>query len=173
MAGSEELLAWIRGFAILHGAVASPFDALNGLRGLRTLPVRLRQQTETATALAEMLEAHPAVEAVFYPGLPSHPQYELAQRQMDTPGGLVTFDLAGGRDAGSRFVKLVEIAQLATSLGGPETLVTHPASTTHVGLLPAELAAAGIGEGTVRVSCGLEHPGDVLADLRQALDAAG
>jgi cystathionine beta-lyase/cystathionine gamma-synthase len=169
-AGSEELLAWIRGFAVLHGAVASPFDAMNGIRGLRTLGVRLGRQTETATALAELLEAHPAVDSVSYPGLPSHPQYELAQRQMALSGGLVTFDLAGGRSAGASLVTTTEIAQLATSLGGPETLVTHPASTTHVGLVPAELAAAGISEGTVRVSCGLEHPDDVLADFRRALD---
>ena len=169
--GSEELLAWIRGFAILHGAVASPFDALNGLRGIRTLAVRLRQQTETAQVLAEMLEAHPAIERVFYPGLPSHPQYELACRQLDQPGGLITFDLDGGRDAGCRLVDRVELPQLATSLGGPETLLTHPASTTHVGLLPKELDAAGIGEGTVRMSCGLEGVEDLTADLRQALDS--
>lgn len=171
VSGSEELLAWIRGFAILHGAVASPFDALNGLRGIRTLAVRLRQQTETACALAAILESHPAIERVFYPGLPSHPQYELAQRQMDMPGGLFTLDLAGGREAGEQFVSRVELAQLATSLGGPETLLTHPASTTHVGLLPSELQAAGIGEGTVRVSCGLEHAGDLERDLRQSLDS--
>ena len=173
VAGSEELLAWIRGFAVLHGAVASPFDAMNGIRGLRTLGVRLRQQTETATALAELLEAHPAVESVSYPGLPSHPQHELAARQMASSGGLVTFDLAGGRAAGASLVSTTEIAQLATSLGGPETLVTHPASTTHVGLLPDELATAGISEGTVRVSCGLEHTDDVLADFRRALDDCG
>lgn len=173
VSGSEELLAWIRGFAILHGAVASPFDALNGLRGIRTLAVRYRQQTETAGALAEALEAHSAIEQVFYPGLPSHPQHELAKRQMDMAGGLITFDLAGGREAGSKLIERVELAQLATSLGGPETLLTHPASTTHVGLLPAELEAAGIGEGTVRLSCGLEHVDDLIADLRQALDAIG
>ncbi len=171
VAGSEELLAWIRGFAVLHGAVASPFDALNGLRGLRTLPVRLRQQTETAAVLAQMIEAHPAVDAVFYPGLPSHPQHELAQRQLDCMGGLITFDLAGGREAGSALVDRVELAQLATSLGGPETLVTHPASTTHVGLLPKELEASGISEGTVRLSCGLEHVDDLLVDLQGALDS--
>lgn len=171
VSGSEELLAWIRGFAILHGAVASPFDALNGLRGIRTLAVRIRQQTETARVLAEMLEAHPAIDRVFYPGLASHPQYELARRQLDQPGGLITFDLAGGRAAGRQLVERVELAQLATSLGGPETLLTHPASTTHVGLLPAELAAAGIGEGTVRMSCGLEGADDLAADLRQALDS--
>jgi len=171
VAGSEDLLAWIRGFAVLHGAVASPFDALNGLRGLRTLPVRLRQQTESASVLATMLEAHPAVDAVFYPGLPSHPQYELAQRQLEFPGGLITFDLAGGRTAGSHLVDRVELAQLATSLGGPETLLTHPASTTHVGLLPKELEASGITEGTVRLSCGLEHVDDLVGDLTRALDS--
>jgi cystathionine beta-lyase/cystathionine gamma-synthase len=173
VSGSEELLAWIRGFAILHGAVASPFDALNGLRGLRTLGVRLRQQTETATHLAQALAAHPAIEQVFYPGLPSHPQYELAQRQLDLDCGLISFDLAGGRDAGRQLVDRVELAQLATSLGGPETLLTHPASTTHVGLLPKELEAAGISEGTVRMSCGLEHADDLETDLRQALDSIG
>jgi len=171
VSGSEELLAWIRGFAILHGAVASPFDALNGLRGIRTLAVRYKQQTETATALAEMLEAHPAIEAVRYPGLVSHPQHELAKRQLDLFGGLLTFDLAGGRDAGRQLIELVVLAQLATSLGGPETLLTHPASTTHVGLLPKELEAAGINEGTVRLSCGLESTDDLAADLRQALDS--
>ncbi|NCG23212.1 MAG: PLP-dependent transferase, partial [Actinobacteria bacterium] len=119
VAGSEELIAWIRGFAVLHGAVASPFDALNGLRGMRTLPVRLRQQTETASALACVLEKHPQIERVFYPGLPSHPQYELAQRQLDLPGGLITFDLVGGRGAGSTLIDGVELVQLATSLGGP------------------------------------------------------
>ncbi|NCG36708.1 MAG: PLP-dependent transferase [Actinobacteria bacterium] len=171
VAGSEELIAWIRGFAVLHGAVASPFDALNGLRGMRTLPGRLRQQTETASALACVLEKHPQIERVFYPGLPSHPQYELAQRQLDLPGGLITFDLVGGRGAGSTLIDGVELVQLATSLGGPETLITHPASTTHVGLLPEELEASGIGEGTVRLSCGLEHADDLLADLEQALGA--
>jgi cystathionine beta-lyase/cystathionine gamma-synthase len=172
VAGSAELLTWLWNFAVLQGASASPFDALNGLRGLRTLSVRLRQQTETAQRLAEMLEAHPAVSNVSYPGLPSHPQYDLAKRQMALPGGLVAFDLAGGLEAGRRFVEATRIAQLATSLGGPETLVTHPASTTHVGLLPEELADAGITPGTVRVSCGLEHVDDIVDDFAQALAVA-
>lgn len=169
IAGSEELLAWLWGFAVLQGANASPFDAMNGLRGLRTLGVRLRQQSETAQRLAEMLEDHPAVESVSYPGLPSHPQHDLAKRQMATMGGLIAFDLAGGLEAGVRFVEAVKIAQLATSLGGPETLVTHPASTTHVGLSPDELEEASIKPGTIRVSCGLEHVTDLLDDFAQAL----
>jgi cystathionine beta-lyase/cystathionine gamma-synthase len=171
VAGSCELMAWLWGFAVLQGANASPFDALNGLRGIRTLSVRLRQQTETATRLAEMLEAHPAVSGVCYPGLDSFAQRDLAKRQLRMAGGLLAFDLAGGLDAGRRFVEAVRIAQLATSLGGPETLVTHPASTTHVGLLPEELAEAEITPGTVRVSAGLEHADDLLDDFRQALRA--
>jgi cystathionine beta-lyase/cystathionine gamma-synthase len=172
VAGSSELLTWLWGFAVLQGANASPFDALNALRGLRTLGVRLKRQTDTAQRLAEMLEDHPAVSVVCYPGLESFPQRDLAKRQMAMPGGLLAFDLAGGLEAGRRFVEAVNVAQLATSLGGPETLVTHPASTTHVGLLPEELDDAGISPGTIRVSAGLEHVDDLIDDFRQALDLA-
>ena len=118
-----------------------------------------------------MLSGHTKVESVFYPGLSSHPQHELALRQLDSFGGIVTFDLAGGLEAGCHLVDRLDLLQLATSLGGPESLVTHPASTTHAGLLPEELEAAGIGPGTVRLSCGLEAAGDVVADLVQALDS--
>lgn len=175
VAGSRELIDWLWGFAVLQGASASPHDALNALRGIRTLPIRIRQQSESALALATALEARDDVCDVRYPGLPSHPQHELAMRQMSSGGGLVSFDLVGGLEAGRRFVESVEVAQLATSLGGPETLVTHPASTTHVNLLPDELAANGISPGTIRVSLGLEHPDDILADVLRALDrsAAG
>lgn len=172
VAGSRELLDWIWGFAVLQGANASPFDAVGGLRGLRTLGVRLRQQTATALALAEVLEADSRVEHVRHPGLRSHPQHDLAERQMRLSGGLLTFDVVGGLDAGRRFVESTRICQLATSLGGPETLVTHPASTTHVNLLPEELTAAGISPGTVRMSVGLEDTDDVIADVGAALAAA-
>jgi cystathionine beta-lyase/cystathionine gamma-synthase len=161
VAGSSELMNWLWGFAVLQGANASPFDAMNGLRGLRTLGVRLRQQSATAQRIA--------ISIVRYPGLPSHPQHDLAMRQMRGFGGLVAFDLAGGLEAGVRFVESTRIAQLATSLGGPETLVTHPASTTHVGLLPEELAEACIAPGTIRLSAGLEDTDDVVADLLYAL----
>jgi len=171
VAGSDELVEWLWSFAVLQGANASPFDAMNGLRGLRTLGVRLRQQTDSAQRLAEHLEADPRIEAVCYPGLPSHPQRALVERQMTMAGGLLTIDLRGGLDAGRIFVESTRVAQLATSLGGPETLVTHPASTTHVSLTPDELAANGIGPGTVRVSAGLEHPDDLVADVDQALRA--
>lgn len=169
VAGSRELLDWLWGFAVLQGSNASPYDAVNALRGIRTLPLRIRRQSDSALVLAGRLEADPRVESVSYPGLPSHPQHDLATRQLDVSGGLITFDVAGGVDAGRRFVESTRIAQLATSLGGPETLVTHPASTTHVGLLPEELAESGIGPGTVRLSVGLEHPEDLWVDLERAL----
>ncbi len=171
VAGSRELLDWIWGFAVLQGANASPYDAAGGLRGLRTLGVRLAHQTDAALQLGRALEGDPRVTAVRHPGLASHPQHELASRQMRLTGGLLTFDLVGGLDAGRRFVEATRICRLATSLGGPETLLTHPASSTHVGLLPEELAAAGISPGTIRMSVGLEHPDDVVADVLRALDA--
>lgn len=173
VAGSEDLMAWLWGFAVLHGANASPYDAYNAHRGVRTLGVRLRQQTESARLLADFLEAHDAVSDVRYPGLASHPQHELAVRQMRSMGGLLTFDLAGGLEAGRRFVEATSIARQATSLGGPETLLCHSATTTHVSLTPEELEASGIGEGTVRVSCGLENVDDLVADFGRGLDAAG
>lgn len=173
VAGSKELIDWLWGFAVLQGACASPYDALNATRGIRTLGVRVARQSETALALASALEGHAGATDVRYPGLASHPQHELAARQMSSGGTLIAFDVVGGLDGGRRFVEAVRVAQHATSLGGPETLVTHPASTTHVNLLPDELAANGIGPGTIRVSVGLEHVDDVIADFVQALDAAG
>ncbi len=169
VAGTRELMDWIWGFAVLQGANAAPFDALGGLRGLRTLDVRLRQQTATAERLAVLFEAEDSVTEVRHPSLASHPQFALAQKQLRHSGGLLTIDLAGGFEAGKSFVESTQICQLATSLGGPETLVTHPASTTHVNLLPEELAAAGITPGTVRVSAGLEATEDVAKDLLRAL----
>ena len=200
VSGSEELLDWLRSYAVLHGAAASPFDAMNGLRGLRTLGVRVSRQCETAQMLAEMLETHEGVGRVWHPGLASHPHHELASKQMEKPGGLLAFDLAVGAQGnpageavgntdsntageakeqsaaaiarGAAFVDALQIAQNATSFGGPETLATHPASTTHAGLLPEELEAAGIKETTIRVSVGLEHPDDLLADFANALQQA-
>ena len=173
IAGTEDLISWLWGFAILQGANASPYDAYNAHRGIRTLGARLRQQSETSLVLAEFLEGHRNVLGVRHPGLPSHPQHDLAVRQMRSMGGQLTFDLAGGIDAGRRFVEATSIARQATSLGGPETLVCHSATTTHVSLTPEELEASGIGEGTVRVSCGLEHLDDLMADFVRGLDAAG
>jgi cystathionine beta-lyase/cystathionine gamma-synthase len=151
VAGSDELVSWLWGYHVVHGAAASPFDAWNGLRGIRTLGVRVRRQSETAQQLAEFLEAHPAVERVNYPGLDSHPQRDLAKRQMALGGGVLSFDLAGGLEAGVRFAEAVQLAQLAPSLGGPETLVTHVASMTAANLTPEERAEIGVGDGLVRI----------------------
>ncbi len=170
IAGERDLIDGLWGMAVLQGANASPYDALNGLRGLRTLGPRLRQQTENALAVGRALEAHPAVTEVRHPGLESHPQHELAVRQMRHTGGMLAFELAGGLTAGATLIEAVALCYPATSMGGPETLITHPASTTHAGLLPDELAASGITAGTVRVSCGLEHHADIVDDLLQALD---
>jgi cystathionine beta-lyase/cystathionine gamma-synthase len=169
VAGERDLVDAIWAYSVLHGACASPFDATNGLRGIRTLPVRIARQSETAQRLAEHLEGHPAVARALYPGLASHPQHDLAKRQMTMGGSIIAIDLAGGLEAGRRLVEGVRLAQMASSLGGPETLVCSPANSTHAGLTPDELAAAGIGPGLVRISVGLEHVDDLIADLDQAL----
>ena len=172
LAGEKELVDDIWRYAILHGANASPYDAHNGLRGIRTLPVRVERASRTAQALAEHLLRRPEVCAVNYPGLACHPQRALVDRQMSGLGGTVmSFELAAGLEAGRCFVESVELARLASSLGGPETLVTSPANSTHVGLTREELLEAGIGPGLVRVSVGLEHPDDLISDFDRALDA--
>ncbi len=169
IAGERDLIEAVWGHHLVHGAVASPFDAWNALRGIRTLGPRLRQQCETADALASFLEGHAAVASVTYPGLDSHPQRAVAKRQMTAGGSVLSFELVGGLTAGRAFVEAVELAQVAPSLGGPETLVVHPPTMTAATLLPTERAAMGIGEGMIRVSVGLEHSDDVLADFAQAL----
>ena len=167
--GARDLIDTVWGYHLIHGAVASPFDAWNALRGIRTLSVRVRQQSATAQRLAEFLEDHPAVARVVYPGLDSHPQRDVAKRQMRSGGSVLTFELAGGLDAGRRFVEACRIAQPAPSLGGPETLVTHPPTMTAATLTAEERASMGITDGMIRVSVGLEHPDDVVADFGHAL----
>lgn len=169
VAGERDLIEWLWGFAVLHGASASPHDALNGLRGLRTLGVRLERQSSTALHLAQVLEDHPKVVSVRYPGLVSHPHHHVAARQMRKFGGLLSFDVAGGHDDAVRFAESLGLARLATSLGGPETLVTHPVSTTHAHLDAADRQRMGLTDATIRMSVGLEDPGDVVADVVAAL----
>ncbi len=169
IAGEQELIDSIWNYGVLHGAMASPFDALNALRGIRTLGVRTAHQAASAQRLSEMLERHPGVGSVCYPGLASHPQHDLAQRQMQQFGTVLAFELAGGRRAVADFLDRVQLARRATSLGGPETLVCHPMTTTHASLAPAEQAATGVTDGLVRVSVGLEHADDLIADFTQAL----
>ena len=169
--GSGDLIEWLWSFAVLQGANASPADALNGLRGLRTLGVRLRQQAATSLAVARAVEQHPAVACVRHLGLESHPQRALARRQLRSTGGLLTFDLHGGQEAALRFVDGLRLCRAAPSLGGPDTLVAHPASSSHAGLLPEELGECGISPGTVRLSAGLEDTDDIVADVLRALAA--
>jgi cystathionine beta-lyase/cystathionine gamma-synthase len=173
IAGERELLDAIWAYSVLHGATPSPFDALNGLRGIRTLAVRTAHQAASAQRVAEWLSDHPHVSAVHYPGLTSHPQHDLARRQMRLHGTVLSFEIAGGRDAVASFLDRARICRVATSLGGPETLVCHPATSTHVNLTPDEQAATGVTDGLVRMSVGLEDPADLIADLDRALDSPG
>jgi cystathionine beta-lyase/cystathionine gamma-synthase len=169
IAGSTELIDALWGWQSVTGAQASPFDAWNGIRGIRTLAARTRQQCDSALQLATALEAHPAVARVSYPYLASHPQHALAARQMHAGGTVVAFEVAGGHDHAARFVQGCRLARIALSLGGPETLITHPA-TIAARLSPSERSELGITDGLIRVSVGLEHPDDVVADLVAALD---
>jgi cystathionine beta-lyase/cystathionine gamma-synthase len=169
VAGEKELIDAIWGYGVLHGAMASPFDALNALRGVRTLGVRIAHQAATAQRLGEWLGQHPAVSSVHYPGLASHPQHDLAKRQMRHYGTVLAFDLAGGRETVRTLLDRIQLARRATSLGGPETLVCHPMTTTHASLTADEQADTGVTEGLVRVSLGLEDPGDIIADFSRAL----
>lgn len=172
IAGARDLIDAVWAWHLVAGGQASPFDAWNGLRGLRTLAVRVNRQCATAQTLAEWFEAQPAVSAVSYPGLDSHPQRDLAKRQMSAGGTVLTVELAGGAEPARRFCGAVHVARIALSLGGPETLLTHPA--TIVGhLTPAEREALGVADGMVRISVGLEHADDLIADFDQALAAAG
>jgi cystathionine beta-lyase/cystathionine gamma-synthase len=170
IAGSAELVDAIAGFQGVSGGQASPFDAWNGVRGIRTHPTRVRQQSESALQLARFLEGHPAIASVSYPYLESHPQHDLARRQMRTGGTVVTFEVAGGAEAAIKAIEGCRLARIALSLGGPETLLTHPA-TIAGRYTPQERAELGVTDGLVRMSVGLEHPEDLQADLQQALDA--
>jgi cystathionine beta-lyase/cystathionine gamma-synthase len=170
VAGPADLIGWIWSYHTIHGATASPFDAMNGLRGIRTLGVRTRAQSASAQRIAEDLAEHPKVQAVHYPGLEGFPQRDLAKRQMAMGGGVLSFEVAGGWDAGKRVAESLRLAHLAPSFGGPETLVTHVASTTAANITEEERAAMGIDEGLLRYSVGLEDPADLIADLHQALD---
>jgi hypothetical protein len=169
IAGERDLIDAIWAYSVLHGSTPSPFDALNALRGIRTLAVRTTHQADSALFLAESLSDHPAVNAVHYPGLSSHPQAELARAQMSHGGTLLAIDLAGGRDAARAFLERVSLLRVATSLGGPETLVCHSATTTHASLTAQEAAAVGVTDGLLRISVGLEDPADLLADIVEAL----
>lgn len=162
-----EQLAFLQNSA---GAVQGPFDSFLALRGLKTLHLRMKAHCENAQALAEFLDTHPAVEQVIYPGLASHPQYALAQRQMDGFGGIISIRIKGGFEAAKRFCERTELFTLAESLGGVESLVNHPAVMTHASVPVERRAQLGISNGLVRLSVGIEDLGDLRGDLRKALE---
>jgi cystathionine beta-lyase/cystathionine gamma-synthase len=169
ISGERDLIDAVWAYSVLHGATPSPFDALNALRGIRTLGVRTSHQCRSAQFLAESLERNPAVRAVHYPGLSSHPQHELAKRQMRQFGTVLAFELAGGQPAVEALLAKVKLLRVATSLGGPETLVCHPATTTHASLTAEEAAAQGVAPGLIRMSVGLEDATDLVTDIESAL----
>ncbi len=155
------------------GAVLGPFDAWLATRGLRTLPLRVQRHNATATAIAHHLAGHDAIEAVHYPGLPSHPSHDIAERQMTGFGGVLSIELAGGSAAAASTIEHLRLFQLSASLGSVESLAVHPASMWPAVLSPEELDAAGLRPGLLRLACGLEDPADLIADLDQALATAG
>jgi len=167
LAGAAERVAAARSVVINAGGNAAPFEAFLVLRGLKTLALRMERHSSNALAVATALEGAPGVERVLYPGLASHPQHDLAMRTFrdGMAGGMLAIELEGGRDHGERFLGRVRVAVHATSLGSVETLVSHPASSSHRQLDDAELAAAGMSPGTVRVSIGLEDADDLIEDL--------
>jgi cystathionine gamma-lyase len=165
-AKEAERYSWLQNAV---GAVPSPFDCFLVLRGLHTLGVRMRAHEAGARAVAEVLESHRKVTATYFPGRPSHAQYRLARRQMDGFGGIVSFEVTGGRRAAVRFLRALEVFTLAESLGGVESLADHPASMTHASVPKREREAHGVTDGLVRLSCGIEDPADLADDVRRAL----
>ncbi len=167
--GSRELISAMRRPALLAGGTMGTHEAWLALRGLKTLHLRMERHAENALRLARFLEGHPAVERVSYPGLASHPQHSLAAKQMSGWGGMLSFVLKGGLEAGRRLMNRLHLASLAVSLGSVDTLVEHPASMTHA-VMPRELREKmGIADGLVRVSVGIEDGEDILADFEQGL----
>ena len=171
--GSQEVVAAAREIVIDAGGNAAPLEAFLGLRGLKTLALRMERHSANALAVARALEGAPGVARVRYPGLASHPQHHLARRTLrdGVAGGMIALEVSGGRAAGGRFLDLLRVAVHATSLGSAETLCSHPASSSHRQLDDTALAAAGLSPGLIRVSIGLEDPDDLVADLTAA--AAG
>ena len=172
IAATDELAEELGFWANCLGINGSPFDSYLTLRGVRTLHVRLRQHAENAIRLATVLNQHATVRRVFYPGLFDHPGHEIASRQQQGFGGMLSFELRGGEEAMRAFFDRLQLFSLAESLGGVESLVCHPASMTHASLSEETLAEAGISQSLIRVSVGIESVDDLLADVLDALEAA-
>ncbi len=169
IAADLDLINDIWAYAVLHGATASPFDAMNGLRGIRTLDVRLARQSETAQQIAEWLLAQKNVTDVHYPGLKSHPQHKLAVKQMRYFGAVLSFEIAGGKPAASKLVRALKLVRPAVTLGGPETLISHSSSSTHNSVDIETKTETGLNESLLRLSVGLEACVDIKNDLANAL----
>ena len=168
--GNKDFITTVKFFGLkdMTGAVMDPFAAFLILRGLKTMEVRMKRHCESAQAIAEYLEKHPKVEKVYYPGLKSHEVHEIAAKQMHGGySGVIAFEVKGGMQAGIKFCNSLKLATIAVSLGDAETLIEHPASMTHSPYSPEERAAAGISDGLVRLSVGLENVEDIIADLEQ------
>jgi cystathionine beta-lyase/cystathionine gamma-synthase len=155
------------------GAIQSPFPAWLTIQGVKTVGLRMAHHSENALRVARFLERHPLVTKLSYPGLESFPQFDLARKQQSSGGALISFEIEGGVAAGIRLMNSVRLCALAENLGSAETLITHPASMTHADVPVAQRRVAGITDGLVRLSVGLEDPIDVIRDLSQALAAAG
>ena len=170
ISNDEQFLRECRLGTLMHfGSVMAPFTAFLVCRGLKTLGVRMKQYNESALKIAKWLEANPKIETVRYPFLESNPQYAIAKKQMKGGGGMISFDVAGGLEAGKKFINSLKLCTLAVSLGDTETLVEQAAAMTHT-MIPKEIReAAGITDGMIRMSVGLEDPDDIIADLKQAL----
>jgi len=169
VARTEALHKQLRAMVVIMGCCMDPHQASMVSRGLKTLAIRMERAQANALEIARWLERHPKVEWVSYLGLPSHPQYELVQRQMAGPGAMISFGVKGGVEAGARLMNSVKLAALAVSLGGVETLICHPASMTHASMGPAARLEGGVADGLVRYSVGIEDAADLIADLEQAL----
>lgn len=171
--GRQEMIDQIRliGLKDMTGAAIAPMTAFLIMRGLKTLQLRMERHCQSAATLAEWLQQQPMIESVYYPGLNSHPQNQLAATQMTQPGGMIAFELKQGLDAGIRFMDSLQMIKRAVSLGDAETLCQHPASMTHSTYTPEERTQHGISEGLIRLSVGLEDIADIQADIQQALEA--
>jgi len=169
IAADADLISDIWTYSVLHGATASPFDAMNGLRGIRTLDARLTRQCQSAQTLAEWLSAQKNVTAVYYPGLKSHPQHELAKKQMNYFGSVLSFDIKGGKPAATKLLSALKLIRPAVTLGGPETLISHSASSTHNSVDSETKTKTGLTDSLLRLSVGLEACADIQNDLASAL----
>lgn len=172
--GEPHQAEWSERLAFLHnavGAIAGPFDSFLTLRGIKTLAIRMERHCSNALELAQWLEVQPQVERVIYPGLKSHPQHELAKKQMSGFGGMITMELKTDLAGARRFLERCSVFTLAESLGGVESLIEHPALMTHATIPPEQRAALGINDALIRLSVGIEHVDDLRADLQHALEA--